>query len=95
VRFCRTTGFIRPCELANIERVTVLKAENDAPVGYCHAPHALEVALERVEAIARQIEIGRLLCLVQVSQHVRNPPLLVGADLALVSPHSYRRFKPR
>jgi hypothetical protein len=38
----------------NIERVTVNKAENDAPVArYRDAPQTLEAALERMKAVAR------------------------------------------
>ena len=71
---------------ADLIGITILKAESDAPIaGDRHAPVALQAALERVETIARQIEISRFLCFVQMQQHVTDAGELVGADLAAVA----------
>jgi len=65
----------------DVERVTVNKAENNPPsAGYRNAPHALKVALERVETIARQGKIGGTLRPIQVTQNVRDPANLIGRD---------------
>lgn len=64
----------------NIERVAVDKAEHNPPVaGYRSAPRALQVALESVETIARQVEVGRALRSIQVTQNVGDPARLIGA----------------
>jgi hypothetical protein len=65
----------------NVESVPILVTKDDPPVtGYRHTPLAPLVASKRVEAIARQIEIGRVKRHVQVSQYVGNPADLIGAD---------------
>jgi hypothetical protein len=41
----------------NVKGVLSLKSEDDAPIGpHGHRPESLQVALQRVRAIARQIE---------------------------------------
>jgi len=53
----------------NIESIPVNKAENNPPVSrYRNARHALKVALERVETITRQVEIGWVPRSIQVTQ---------------------------
>jgi hypothetical protein len=72
------------CQI-NIECVTVHEAENDSPVSrYRDAPYALQSSLEGVKAVARQIEVRRMLRSIQVTQHVRDPARLIGSDLACV-----------
>jgi hypothetical protein len=67
----------------NIERVTVNEAEDNPPVaGYRSAPRALQVALESVETIARQVEVGRALRCIQMTQNVSDPARLISANLA-------------
>ena len=46
---------------------------------------ALQISLERVETIARQLEFSRFLCSVQMQQHVIDAVELVGADLAALA----------
>ena len=63
--------------------IAVLKAKDDAPIaGDHHAPVALQVALERMETIARQIEITGGLSLVQMEQHIVDAVELVAANLS-------------
>jgi len=41
----------------NVKGILSLKAENDAPIGPdAHGPESFQVAFQRVQAIARQIE---------------------------------------
>ena len=41
----------------NVKRILSFKTENDAPIGpHSHGPESLQVAFQRVQAIARQIE---------------------------------------
>ncbi len=70
----------------NIERVTVKKTKNNSPVArYRNAPCALKAALESVETIARQVEIGRPLRSIQVTQNVRDPAHPISSDFAWVA----------
>jgi hypothetical protein len=75
------SSFLVVVHQINVERVTVNKAKNNPPVsGYRNAPHALKVALEGVETIARQGKIGRALRPIQVTQNVRDPANLISRD---------------
>ena len=47
-------------EIVDVERVAVLEAEGDAPIGaHRHGPEAGEVSLERVKPEAREIHVAR------------------------------------
>jgi len=53
------SSFLVVVHQINVERITINKAENNPPgAGYRNAPHALKAALEGVETIARQGQIG-------------------------------------
>ena len=67
----------------NIKRIAVFKPEDDAPVaGDRNAPQPLQIAFERMQPVARQIEIRRAAGLIQVSQDIRDPARLIGANFA-------------
>jgi hypothetical protein len=54
-------------------RVALLEAKNDPPVGANRdAPITREIALERVQSPARQVELARLCRLIEPSQHARD-----------------------
>ena len=64
-------------EQINIGDVALVEAKNDPPVAANgNAPIAHEIASQRVQPPARQIEVVRLRCLVETRQHARD---LVGA----------------
>ena len=67
----------------DIERIAIGKTENDPPIArYRNAPHALEIAFQRVKTIARQIEVRGVLGPVQVAKNVRDPARPIGTDFA-------------
>ena len=68
-----------------VQCVSVLEAEYNPPVaGYGHTPIAFQLAPQWVKAIARQIEVGRGMRLVEVKQNIPNPAHLVGANAARI-----------
>ena len=70
----------------NVESVTLSKAEDDAIVSrYRHAPEALEITLQGVEPIARQIQFGGLGRLIKMREYIGNPVDLIGSKSANIS----------
>ncbi len=64
----------------DIKRVAILESKNNPPIaGYGDAPKAFQVAAQRVKPVARQIEIARLPCLIEMRQHVTDAPDLIGS----------------
>ncbi len=71
----------------HIERITFLKAENDAPIaGYLHTPKALQRPFERVKVVARLIEVLRFDGDIKERKDIFDHLKLVLSDLTLVVP---------
>jgi hypothetical protein len=50
-------SFLVVVDQFNVKSVLPFKAENDAPIGpHCHRPQPLQVAFQRMQAIAREIQ---------------------------------------
>ena len=70
----------------NIKRVSIFKAKHDPPVaGDSNAPMPFPFPAQGVKAIPRQVEIRRVMRLVQVRKNILDPPHLVSSDAAWIA----------
>ena len=61
-------------EEIHVVNVTLLEAENDAPIGpNPHSPLTFSITFKPVQAQARKVQVLRLFCSVQQKQDVFNP----------------------
>ena len=57
----------------NVKRIGVLEAEYDSPIrAHGYRPKPLKVALERMQAVARQVKILRRRCVIEDGQYFLN-----------------------
>jgi hypothetical protein len=70
----------------NIEYITVFEPEYDSPVtADADALVPFLIALQRVQAISRKINVHRMERRVEMGQHISNTPEFIRRDLAGVA----------